>query len=136
MAVKESGGGWGAWIAIAVVAVVVWQCTRDRSSEEGATESSSAYADAGGTGYAPSPAAEQVEGYRSPPPYVGSGYQDAGAPYGCTQDCSGHEAGWSWAEENGLTDPDDCGGNSLSFEEGCMAYAEEQQAEQPDEDRW
>lgn len=46
--------------------------------------------------------------------------------YSCTSDCSGHEAGYAWAEEQGISDPDDCGGNSLSFEEGCRAYAEEQ----------
>lgn len=44
--------------------------------------------------------------------------------YECTEDCSGHEAGYAWAEENGITDPDDCGGNSQSFIEGCMAYTE------------
>lgn len=43
----------------------------------------------------------------------------------CTEDCSGHEAGYGWAEENGITDPDNCGGNSESFEAGCRAYAEE-----------
>jgi hypothetical protein len=47
------------------------------------------------------------------------------AGYGCTVDCSGHEAGYQWAEDNGITDPDQCGGNSWSFEEGCRAYAEE-----------
>jgi len=46
--------------------------------------------------------------------------------YNCTQDCSGHEAGYNWAEEKGITDPDDCGGNAHSFIEGCIAYAEEQ----------
>lgn len=46
--------------------------------------------------------------------------------YACTEDCSGHEAGYEWAEENGIDDPDDCGGNSDSFIEGCQAYAEEQ----------
>lgn len=45
--------------------------------------------------------------------------------YECTQDCSGHEAGYEWAEEKGITDPDDCSGNSNSFVEGCIAYAEE-----------
>ena len=44
---------------------------------------------------------------------------------GCTEDCSGHEAGYAWAERKGITDPDDCGGNSWSFIEGCRAYAEE-----------
>jgi hypothetical protein len=46
--------------------------------------------------------------------------------YECTEDCSGHEAGYGWAEENSISDPDDCGGNSESFEEGCRAYAEEE----------
>jgi len=45
--------------------------------------------------------------------------------YQCTDDCSGHKAGYEWAEDNQITDPDDCGGNSNSFIEGCMAYAEE-----------
>ena len=51
-------------------------------------------------------------------------WEDRGYP--CTQDCSGHDAGYQWAEDNGITDPDDCGGNSQSFIEGCQAYAEEQ----------
>jgi hypothetical protein len=46
--------------------------------------------------------------------------------YECTVDCEGHEAGYAWAEEKGIDDPDDCGGNSQSFIEGCRAYAEEQ----------
>lgn len=45
--------------------------------------------------------------------------------YGCTQDCSGHEAGYNWAMEREIDDPDNCGGKSWSFEEGCRAYAEE-----------
>lgn len=46
--------------------------------------------------------------------------------YPCTEDCSGHEAGYEWAEENDITDELDCGGNSQSFIEGCIAYVEEQ----------
>lgn len=46
--------------------------------------------------------------------------------YECTDDCSGHEAGYNWAEEKGIIDPEDCGGNSSSFIEGCESYAEEQ----------
>jgi len=45
--------------------------------------------------------------------------------YECTDDCSGHEAGYNWAEKNGIIDPGDCGGKSNSFIEGCEAYAEE-----------
>jgi len=44
----------------------------------------------------------------------------------CTGDCSGHKAGYDWAEKKGITDPSDCGGNSDSFVEGCKSYAREQ----------
>lgn len=47
--------------------------------------------------------------------------------YICTQDCSGHEAGFEWAQENDITDESDCGGNSMSFIEGCEAFALERQ---------
>ncbi len=30
--------------------------------------------------------------------------------YPCTSDCSGHEAGYEWAENNGISDPDECSG--------------------------
>lgn len=52
--------------------------------------------------------------------------QDSGN-YVCTQDCSGHEAGFAWAQENDITDESDCGGNSMSFIEGCEAFAQERQ---------
>lgn len=45
--------------------------------------------------------------------------------YDCTQDCSGHQAGYDWAEQNNLGDASDCGGSSQSFTEGCEAYAKE-----------
>lgn len=54
------------------------------------------------------------------PPHNWQGYR-------CADDCSGHEAGYQWAEQNGIDDPDDCGGRSQSFIEGCEAYAEEAQ---------
>jgi cytoskeletal protein RodZ len=45
--------------------------------------------------------------------------------YRCKADCSGHEAGYRWAEEHDIDDPDKCGGKSQSFIEGCRAWAEE-----------
>lgn len=45
--------------------------------------------------------------------------------YGCTSDCSGHRAGYEWAESRGIASPDECSGRSQSFIEGCEAYAEE-----------
>jgi hypothetical protein len=43
--------------------------------------------------------------------------------FNCTDDCSGHEAGYEWAEANNVKHPDDCSGKSESFIEGCEAYA-------------
>jgi hypothetical protein len=45
---------------------------------------------------------------------------------GCTVNCGGHNAGYTWAEEHGITSADQCGGKSWSFDEGCRSYAEEQ----------
>jgi hypothetical protein len=41
----------------------------------------------------------------------------------CTVDCSGHDAGRRWAEEHGITDPEQCGGKSWSLVEGCRSAA-------------
>lgn len=46
--------------------------------------------------------------------------------YPCIGDCSGHEAGYQWAEENSITDEYDCSTPSNSFNEGCQSYVEEQ----------
>ena len=47
-------------------------------------------------------------------------YQSIGSPYGCTDDCSGHEAGFAWRRDNGFASP----GNSNSFDEGGRAFDE------------
>lgn len=52
----------------------------------------------------------------------------------CTGDCSGHEAGYDWADEEGITDPSDCSGNSDSFIEGCEAYANEYQMSEDEQE--
>lgn len=36
---------------------------------------------------------------------------------------TGHDAGYQWAEQNGITDPSNCGGDSDSFIDGCKEYA-------------
>lgn len=43
----------------------------------------------------------------------------------CTEDCTGHAAGFRWAEENSVSDPSDCNGNSNSFDEGCQTFVDE-----------
>jgi len=47
--------------------------------------------------------------------------------YTCSEDCSGHEAGYEWAEEHGITqeDVDGYSGNSDSFQEGMQSYVDE-----------
>lgn len=47
--------------------------------------------------------------------------------YECTDDCSGHEAGYEWAEEHGISqdDVDNYSGNSNSFMEGMQSYVDE-----------
>lgn len=56
--------------------------------------------------------------------HAGVTYDDLDRPYGCTEDCSGHEAGVAWAQDNDIPDPLDCSGRSRSFVEGCETYAE------------
>jgi len=65
----------------------------------------------------------------------GTTYIGQGAVYGCTSDCSGHDAGYEWAQENEIEDPSDCGGKSASFIEGCEAYAEEFQQQVAEEEQ-
>jgi hypothetical protein len=45
----------------------------------------------------------------------------------CTVDCSGHQAGYDWAERHDIDNENNCRGNSDSFIEGCKAYVREQQ---------
>jgi hypothetical protein len=47
------------------------------------------------------------------------------AGFNCTVDCSGHQAGYRWAEQHSIDDEDYCpDGDSESFYEGCIAYVE------------
>lgn len=45
----------------------------------------------------------------------------------CTKDCSGHRAGYAWAEAHEITDADDCPARprSRSFAEGCQMWVED-----------
>lgn len=69
------------------------------------------------------PGASFNKKYNTSPTPTPVTYEFHGSP--CTSDCSGHEAGYNWAQDHDITDPDDCGGNSDSFIEGCRSYAEE-----------
>lgn len=55
----------------------------------------------------------------------GSTYQENFGSADCTSDCSGHNAGFEWAQKRGLSDRAECSGNNNSFIEGCEAYFDE-----------
>lgn len=64
----------------------------------------------------------------TPPTYQQTYYQPPAQTFGsypCTQDCSGHQAGYDWAEKKDIDSIDNCGGNSQSFIEGCYEYVNE-----------
>lgn len=103
------------WAAIGLLGFGLYQCAKPEESAvvSAPTPSSSA-------SYATEDRAEEA----AEEAVAGTTYADQGRPYGCTEDCSGHDAGYEWAQNNDMTDPDDCGGNSQSFVEGCRAYGE------------
>lgn len=47
--------------------------------------------------------------------------------YECSDDCSGHAAGYRWAEAHNVTSVSSCPlrGNAISFYEGCLVYVED-----------
>jgi hypothetical protein len=51
--------------------------------------------------------------------------------YECTVDCSGHKAGYEWAEARGIVNEAECepilrrSPNRTSFYEGCLVYVED-----------
>ena len=51
-------------------------------------------------------------------------FEDVGDTSSCTDDCSGHSAGFEWAKENTEGDASLCSGDSDSFVEGCQAFAQ------------
>jgi opacity protein-like surface antigen len=44
--------------------------------------------------------------------------------YECTDDCSGHQAGYDWAGGNDIDDEDSCDTPSQSFNEGCQSFVQ------------
>lgn len=57
--------------------------------------------------------------------FVESAYVDNRGTYDCTEDCSGHSAGYDWAAENEVCDTEFDGGGSESFAEGVRQWAED-----------
>jgi hypothetical protein len=55
---------------------------------------------------------------------MSSSFEDVGNTSDCTDDCSGHSAGYEWAKENAAGQSSLCSGNSNSFIEGCEAFSQ------------
>lgn len=105
-------------VALVLGGLLICGCARSDASDQRTTASDQEF------GAAPDAASEPDKAANTEAEVQGTTYADQGEPYGCTDDCSGHEAGYQWADDNDVTDPDDCGGDSQSFIEGCQAHAE------------
>lgn len=127
--------GWAATGGVAVL-IAVLSGGEEKPSETKEAADAVSYVAAPAASVEPAAIVEQptVKGGETYPEYDArrdalGGSAGSYGDYGCTQDCSGHDAGYQWAEDNEITDPDDCGGKSWSFEEGCRSFAEERQEE-------
>ena len=97
------------WIVLAIGALIYWSNSDDHRSQASTTT------------------AEDDSDHGSA--------DDPGTFHGdpCTVDCSGHQAGYDWADQHDIDDEDNCVGNSESFIEGCKAYVREQQGVHDDD---
>ncbi len=80
----------------------------------------------------PTPDQEDQASERADERLSDASFEDVGDTSQCTEDCSGHDAGFEWARDHDVTDASECSGDSQSFVEGCEAYAgaHEQAAEE------
>ncbi len=80
---------------------------------------------------APEPEEQHAALQEKPPPQP-QPQARAGQPpstfgeYPCRRDCSEDKAGYRWAQDESITDPDDCTGKTGAFIEGCRVFAEQQ----------
>src|SRR4051812_42676007 len=71
----------------------------------------------------PTPQQEDQASEQAEERLADASYEDVGDTSQCTEDCSGHDAGFEWARDHDVTDSTECSGDSQSFVEGCEAYA-------------
>jgi|ERR1700677_419819 len=106
------------WIGVIVIAAMFYLGSQRNQTEP---------TDSAGTNspvQLPEATADNQKSYPPPKPAPRSF-----AGYECKYDCSGHQAGYEWAEEHGITDGEACDAagehsNSPSFAEGCHAYVD------------
>lgn len=124
----KSDGGCGSLIAIGLFGIAIYSCSHkspeERSTAEQAAISGETPAPSGISGAvsAANPLRGDFNEDRATDAANGSlsgeTYEGVVGSSDCTDDCSGHEAGWRWAAEG-----NDCGGGgSESFDDGCRAF--------------
>ena len=121
---SNEGGGCGCF-AFALVGLAIWHFTASPPDKSAAQDAVMA-----GETRAPSVIARSLANIRhrefdadaahdsAADALAGSTYEGTVGSYNCTDDCSGHNAGWEWAQAN----DEACAGESEPFDEGCRAY--------------
>ncbi len=129
MAEEKSSSGIG---NLVILGLIIWAIASfssgnsDKDSSPSTTSSSqSSYETAGNSQYNNDTSAEDDDQDLSDDTDDSSDDSDTFHGYDCTDDCSGHEAGYQWAEDKGLSSGDECDTPSNSFNEGCQAYIDE-----------
>lgn len=126
---ESSAGGM---IALGLLALAIYACSERAPSTAPAVQSTSLYAGDEETDRTDGDDGTSVVAEREPfdedkarrdaeDELGGSSYVAEGSPYGCRDDCSGHEAGWRWRAEHGYEGHN---ADSPSFEEGGRAFDE------------
>jgi hypothetical protein len=125
------------WLAALVIVGVLWWSFRSRTPQQAQLVRASETIEAESTGSAATTSptltgSSDVLGNETYANYDArrdalDGSEGETEGDGCTVDCGGHAAGREWAEQRGVTDEAECGGNSWSFREGCVTYAREQE---------
>lgn len=102
------------WIFTVLIVLPLWSC----SDKEEITEN-----------YSPETIEAAQEMYEAPVEDLTEDQLDEAqtrevdaATNNCIGDCSGHQAGYEWAQDNSISSESDCDGNSDSFNEGCVNY--------------
>lgn len=106
---QESENNWASWVIVIALICGGYYLFADNNDSKTTSEYNPTYESSNYSNY---------ENEYEPETATFNGYD-------CIDDCSGHEAGYSWAEENSIYDEYDCNGNSNSFNEGCTSYVEE-----------
>lgn len=131
---NDSGGGW---VVLGLLALGLYTCSNnDDDSGSSIADEEYAYVDEQTSSgdqvysYSDHSAAEEEEREyfdedaardAAEDELSSDSYASIGRPYGCTIDCSGHDAGFAWAAEG---NEDGGVSNSQSFDEGQRAYEE------------